>query len=94
MQFQAVVTQLQHGSQHSETPTGLRCQQIQCGKHRLRGGVVGLIQDSEPTLLQLLVATTGHRHLQGLKLSCVHSELASNSNGKQQIAGVMSTLQR
>ena len=43
----ALITQLEHGAQHSKVATSLLLKQIETRQHRLRGGVVGLIEHSD-----------------------------------------------
>ena len=90
MQVKAAVSELQHCSQHGEaSTTGLGRQQLQCRHDRLRGSVVGLIQNGQPAKLEASVAASGHGHLHRLKLADAEPQVLGNRDRKQQIPGVV-----
>ena len=93
MQLQAALPKLQHGAQHGKTSPRLRRQQLKSRQHRLRRGVVGLIEECQTTLLKASVASARHRHLHGLQRLAGHAQLVCNSDGQEQVAGVVAPLQ-
>ena len=93
VKLQAAVTELQHRPQYSETTPGLSRQQIESGQNRLRGSVVGLIENRESPQLQSSIASTTHLHLHPLQLMGAQPQLDSDGGGQQQIAGVVAPLQ-
>ena len=92
MQSEALLAQLKHRAEHREVAARLLGQQLQGGKHRLRGGVVGLVKYQHTILLQTAAASSGQIHLQGPPTLRLKAELTSYRHGKQQVAGVMHSL--
>ena len=94
MELNAAIPQLQHGAQHRETPARLISEKVESRQHRLRRGVVGLIQQRESPLLQSSIAAAGNVDLQLRSAGWINPQMGAHRQSQQQVAGVMTTIQR